>query len=84
MLYEVITGVKGHIIFKIEHNKNYWPLPEPKEFLTINREIDSDNEEIIIPLQNFKKDEAVIINFISVNTNKKSSIKSVNWLIEKK
>jgi len=80
----VITGVKGHIIFKIEHNKNYWPLPEPKEFLTINREIDSDNEEIIIPLQNFKKDEAVIINFISVNTNKKSSIKSVNWLIEKK
>lgn len=78
-----LSGVQGDVTFKVEHNKNYWPLPEPKEFLAITKHYSgADKEEAMIQLDGFGKDEAVLLHIVVKNdTTIKASVSSVEWLI---
>ena len=52
--------IRGKGRARIFHDKNCWPNPEPKEFLTVCKEFNcGDTENVKIPLLGFCKNEKV-------------------------
>lgn len=80
-----LKDIKGDVIFKISHNPDYWPLPCPKEFLSITKKFSGIIDSEFIELAGFGKDEGVIIQIITNNnTTKNSGLNSVNWRLNPK
>lgn len=80
-----LKDIKGDVTFKVSHNPNYWPLPRPKEFLSIVKTFNEDIDSETIVLEGFGKDESILVQIIT-NNNKvsKSGLNSVNWHINPK
>ncbi|QUI24688.1 glycoside hydrolase family 2 protein [Vallitalea pronyensis] len=80
-----LVGIQGPVQFKIEHNKDYWPLPQPQAFLAIEEAFKEDTKEHLIPLKGFYKNEAVLLHIVVENQlNHIVGLKSVQWVIIKK